>query len=202
MLKFLIAQGADVQQFLNSASSPLHMAVRGPKTTAFLLDLGAPVGRHGLADKTELHLAAQTCTTDTRTIQLLIAHGSPVDARDSMYQTPLMDAAGHGSVVACEALVAAGAQIDARDKYGETALLQAIGGGRNDVVQWLIRHGAGVNARYRNPYLQPPQIGGNALTMARERCTTETIKLLLEFGAKEPAALAHDSDTSRSMTAP
>src|SRR5690348_7371337 len=89
---------------------------------------------------------------DVEAMKVLIAHGANVDLPTATGITPLMAAAGNGSVSldtrgrykteaqaieAVEVLVKAGANINARDRGGQTALHGAAGWGWNDLVKTL-----------------------------------------------------------------
>jgi ankyrin repeat protein len=71
------------------------------------------------------------------TVQLLVAFGAEVDARDLSGKTALVHATWcqHANTVA--ALLECGADVDAEDKWGDTALLHAPRRGNRDILQML-----------------------------------------------------------------
>jgi ankyrin len=102
---------------------------------------------------------------DAPAIRVLLAKGARLDLANSRGMTPVMAAAGLGSVDAdtrgfylsedverraiesLTLLLAAGADINAKDSRGLTPLHEAARWGWNDVVRFLVEHGADLNAR-------------------------------------------------------
>lgn len=80
-------------------------------------------------------------------LQLLLAGGADIDARDRYGQTALMLAAGkgHGPVVGW--LVERGAALDRTAKYGLSALMLAAIGGHVEIVRRLADAGADTSLR-------------------------------------------------------
>ena len=57
----------------------------------------------------------------TNIVQILIANGATVNARDSNGRTPLMWASMQGQIEAVRVLLASGADVKATDAHGKTA---------------------------------------------------------------------------------
>ena len=119
-------------------------------------------GPAGHADKTALHLAAmseQSAAASVaaaklpggaarkapdlaaaRTVQLLLAHGASVDARDRQGFVPLHYACMAGSTKVAEALLAADCDAKAETGVQDSALHLACLGGHIETAQLLLRH--------------------------------------------------------------
>ncbi|NYZ74089.1 ankyrin repeat domain-containing protein [Candidatus Micrarchaeota archaeon] len=81
------------------------------------------------------------------TINLLIAKGADVNAKDDGGTTALMCAAQNGDAVVARLLIAKGADVNARNMYGMTPLMWAAYESHNkETVELLIAKGADVNA--------------------------------------------------------
>lgn len=97
-----------------------------------------------------------------------------VNEKDRRGSTPLMYAAGFGSLEAARILVAHGADVNARNDFGATALMWAASD--QEKVRFLVAHGADVNARSK--------MGKTPLLLAAANDgSSATVKLLLEHGA-------------------
>ena len=80
--------------------------------------------------------------------RLLLRYGADVNLGTANFdQTPLMSAAGSGSVPLVRLFLKAGAEINHQDRYGETALFQAIQEEHLAVVRVLLEAGADVNLK-------------------------------------------------------
>ena len=111
-----------------------------------LLESGVDVRAAGSTGATALHAAV----ADPALVQLLLATGAKVNARDVRGVTPLMSAcAVHSESV--ERLIAAGAEVNATDNMGATPLMYAVStmqaGETVKAVRVLLKHGANPNLR-------------------------------------------------------
>jgi ankyrin repeat protein len=104
-----------------------------------LLERGADpsvLSRHEFVKVTPLHSAvASEGAEDLRTVEVLLAHGAPVDARAEGGATPLHSAASNGSVAIVQALLAGGADPNAPKDDGKTPLDLARERGHGDVLK-------------------------------------------------------------------
>lgn len=75
----------------------------------------------------------------------MLKAGAPVNATNSLKQTPLHSATG--SVECLEALLKAGADLEARDFTGDTPLATAVFFQNAKGVEYLIKRGAKVNVK-------------------------------------------------------
>jgi len=103
--------------------------------------------RNGTLDK-----ALWDAAWDGRTavVELLLAAGADVDAKDEDGWTALHDAAWGGHAAVAELLLAAGADVNAQDNDGWIALHDAARNGHSAVVELLLEAGADVNAKNKN----------------------------------------------------
>ncbi|MEW6347470.1 MAG: ankyrin repeat domain-containing protein [Thermodesulfobacteriota bacterium] len=105
-------------------------------------------------------------TPPAEILRLLLGHGADVDARDLTGRTPLMIAAGAGSVDAVTLLLEHGADAKTVDRYGQTALVWAVRAGHADVAELLRAQG-----------------GKLTLPVAAMLGDTEAVRRLVEEGA-------------------
>ncbi|XP_041989095.1 poly [ADP-ribose] polymerase tankyrase [Aricia agestis] len=94
---------------------------------------------------TPLHFAAGYGRREV--VEILIAGGAALQARDEGGLQPLHNACSFGHADVVRALLAAGAPPAARDNWGYTPLHEAAGKGKVDVCIALLQHGADPNIR-------------------------------------------------------
>jgi len=143
------------------------------RVAQFLLDSGAEVNR-AYQSRTPLLLAA--ARGHKAMIELLLAKGADVGARDNYGKTALHIAAENGFQATAEALVAGKADVNARTTKQETPLHLAVGAGHVAMTKYLLAKGADADAQDTN--------GGTALMLAAARGHMETLQTLLAAGAK------------------
>lgn len=85
---------------------------------------------------TPLHYAA-TYDGDTRVLQLLLDHFAYIDAESPNGTTPLMMAAGYGSLDAVKLLLTMGADASLKNAQGLTAIDFARKADRPETVRWI-----------------------------------------------------------------
>ena len=78
--------------------------------------------------------------------ELLLDHGSPMDAHNERDETPLQSAAKFGNLGMADLLLAQGASPLVKDRDGWTALQRAAGNGHAAVAEALIQNGASLFA--------------------------------------------------------
>jgi ankyrin repeat protein len=175
-------------------------------------NVGADRGVDGLLTIGVTPLVRAAKGLDAPAIRLLVAHGANLTLTGARGVTPIMAAAGMGSVDAdtrgfypatedtaqrsrdsIEALVKAGADVNSvNPTNGQTPLHAAAFWGWNLAVQYLVDHGAKVDARDRNGKTVVDSAmgrnGGNSRGGARIDVHQDTADLLIKLGA--PAGTA------------
>jgi ankyrin repeat protein len=154
LAQLLIERGADItEQCPVDSSTPLHGAIINGNydLAALLLAAGADVDAATTTKwhrRTPLHFAILNPYPDASMIDLLVAHGATVDARDGNEDTPLLFAARQGNAHHIPALLGHGADACAYDKYRNTPLhyLKDFRNSDHGVAKLLLEHGADVNA--------------------------------------------------------
>ena len=154
------------------------------RTLQRLLDLGVPPDERDAKGRT---LLARVCANNYSSLrrmpaypvaQMLVDSGAEVNTADHYGQTPLMNAAGSGSLDIATLLVESGVQVDVETEDGLTALMIAAGKGHREITALLLEAGADPNARTRrkmnNTY---------PLRRAVESGDPELLKMLLDAGA-------------------
>ncbi len=121
--------------------SPLHFALymKDEAKARSLIGGGADVSRRTSQGTTPLSRAVDAGFKDI--VELLIAKGADVNAKDNWNWTPLHSAVyGHKDIV--ELLIAEGANVNAGDGAGRTPLWYAEDNGNAEIVELLRKHGA------------------------------------------------------------
>jgi uncharacterized protein len=115
-----------------------------------LIEAGADVNVKDERQQSAYLIATSEVGDDPRLLELTLANGADIDARDSYNGTGLIRAADRGHVRIVERLLDTEVEIDHVNRLGWTALLEAIilGGGdrgHTQVVRLLVEAGADVN---------------------------------------------------------
>jgi ankyrin repeat protein len=146
---------------------------------------GLVFSRDSSYGSTALHWAAGKGRKEI--VELLLANGADVNAKNKDGETPLYLAARDGRMDAVELLLTKGADVNAKNKDGETPLYLVAGDGRKDVVELLLAKGADVNAKDKDRF--------PALHRAASRGHKEIVELLLANGADVNAKEKDDYTT-------
>jgi ankyrin repeat protein len=101
--------------------------------------VGARVNARSHSQATPLHIAA--ATVHQRSVEILLQHGSLIDAVDEEGKTPLHWATSKGSLEVMAALIDRGAGISHKDDTGPTCLHHAAMRKRSDWVKFLLENG-------------------------------------------------------------
>ena len=149
---------------------------------------------------------------DAPAVKLLVDHGAKLDLPNNRGITPIMAAAGMGSVDAdtrgwyttddtpqrsidtLKILLEAGADVNSKDPSGKTPLHEAARWGWNATVQFLVDHGADLYAKSRDPQGREKTVidsamgrnGGNSRGGARIDVHGDTAKLLEDLMKTHP----------------
>ncbi|MBA3954126.1 ankyrin repeat domain-containing protein [Candidatus Dependentiae bacterium] len=152
VIKFLLAQEADVNAQTNNNKTPLYLFVKNSsyypdghcaQVVKLLLDSGAYSNTQS-GNKTLLHYAA--ANNQPGVIKLLIAHGLDVNAQDSEGKTPVICAGLRSSKLAIKALLDNGATINCKANNGSTLLHLLADTHHANLIELLIAQGLDANA--------------------------------------------------------
>jgi ankyrin repeat protein len=161
LAQLLVERGVDIaEKDPVDSSTALHVAALNGNygIAAFLLENGADVDAVTTDGCRALHFAVKNRYQDPSIIDLLIAHGAAVEARDRDGNTPLLLAAFKGNTHLVPALLAHGADARACDDTGAT-LMHSFTYLKDRIkdrklAKSLLEHGADVNAtdlQWRTP---------------------------------------------------
>jgi hypothetical protein len=145
-----------------------------------LIERGADVNAKDMTQQSAYLYATSEVGPDPAMLELMLANGADVGAKDSYNGTGLIRAAHRGYPEIVERLLAAGIELDHVNRLGWTALLEAIilgDGGRSHVetVRQLVDAGANVNLADRE--------GVTPLVHAQRAGFDEIAGILLAAGA-------------------
>lgn len=187
IVQLLLEHGADLNASSTDPSggrTALAQALRGKHTATAkaLLEKGADANAkfNPRSASTLLHIVAGYSFSETQlpTLNLLLAHGADLEAKDKNGQTPLVIAICRSQrVETVRYLLDRGADLHVRDKYGRTPLVVAVQKhGSESIVALLLEKGADVEAK---DYVH----GRTALMVAAKESRPGALRLLLEKGA-------------------
>jgi ankyrin repeat protein len=197
----LLKQNVDVNEPQGDGSTALHWAAYRDdlEMATLLVRAGADVeAKTRLADITPLFMASKN--GNAAMIELLLT----ADAKSATTTgtTPLMLAAGSGSVDAVKVLLDNGADVDGKDiNQGQTALMFAAALGRAEVIKVLAAHGADLKAVSLVPDPHQPRennvpLGGlTALHFATREGQMLAVQELVAAGADVNQIAASDEAT-------
>ena len=98
-------------------------------------------------DRLDEELFERARNGEAAIVELLLAAGAGVDAKDKKGWTALQYATLEGYAAVVELLLTAGADVSAKDKDGRTVLQYAAVYGKSAIVELLLAAGADVNAK-------------------------------------------------------
>lgn len=147
VIRFLIAQGADVLRPNKEGVSPLLLACfMGQDEWAELLLLkGAEIDSNANALRIS-PLQAAVRGGQRKCAELLLSKGARLDLRDADGRTPMLLAAWHGRGELARWLLSKGAPPDDKDNLGNTALHMAALNGDEETARMLVAAGARLDA--------------------------------------------------------
>jgi len=178
-MRWLIAQGADVNIRKNDGLTPLGVAIKRDRLDAlkYLVEHGADINCRDEDGRTPLHYAAIMGRKEIA--EILINKGADINSLDNDDGTPLHYAACVGRKEIAELLIQNGANVNIQTQSGSgwTPLVLACQYGKKEIVELLLANGAEINVKNN--------AGITALDIASQRKYTEIVELLKKHGAKE-----------------
>ncbi len=174
MLRALLSAGADAShafEFSEGMPNPLrdHTDEEANLILKELVASGPEVASNILTVATKENL--------TGVVKICIEAGADVNAKNDRVQgAPLLLASAWGRTEITKELIKAGADVNTTESRNQsTSLILAVSNCWCDTVRTLLQAGANVNAENKK--------GETALSIAKEKNSTEIIKLLEEYGA-------------------
>ena len=153
----------------------------------YILTTIAAVVLVGCGASKEQNIWEAAASNDTNIIDLLIALGQNVNAKDGGIGTPMHHAAIEGHEGLIKYLIEKGVKINETNSIGYTPLHYAAQVGNNEVVELLIGNGAKLDLRdsKMDGPLYENAVGGNTPLMhAVYGYKKDTVELLLKSGAE------------------
>src|SRR5215813_915894 len=144
-LKLLLDAGADVRARNDMDATALLWAAADPEKARLLIERGADVTAASKQGRTPLMVAAAR-KGGAPIVELLLAKGADVHAKDRLGSTALTLAARTGDLETVKLLMARGADPNAADAVRRAPLFAAAIGQNPAIVRLLLQHGAPVNA--------------------------------------------------------
>jgi uncharacterized protein len=182
-VRSLLERDADVLARDATGATALVAAAYGNHVEAarLLVDAGADVNVKDNTEQSAYLIATSEVGDDPRLLELTLAHGADVDAKDSYNGTGLIRAADRGHIAILRRLLETPIDVDYVNRLGWTALLEAIilGGGddrHTEVVRLLVGAGADLNLADGD--------GVTPLAHARRQGYSEMVTILERAGAR------------------
>ncbi len=182
LVKYLVEQGADVNQKDAYGETSLFAAVRksSENIVTYLIEQGADVNQKNACGETSLFAAVRRGNENI--VKYLVEHGA--DVNEGIYgNTPLFAAVRKSNENIVKYLVDHGADVNHKNACGETSLFAAARTGNENIVKYLTEHGANINERDR--WDKTP------LHIAIDNKNEEIVKYLAECGAKREEQTAN-----------
>jgi ankyrin repeat protein len=132
----LLEAGASVDAVDGTGRTALIAAAYGNhlEVAEALIDAGADVNVQDATQQSAFLIATSEVGDDPRLLELTLAHGADVNAKDSYNGTGLITAADRGYVKIVRRLLETEIDVDHVNRLGWTALLEAVILGRGDAV--------------------------------------------------------------------
>lgn len=180
IIQLLAESGVDLSQANNDGITPIMIAANSinPSTYFYLVKQGADPTITARNGTNALCILLKGSTHHVEIFEDMMQRGINVNVTDpESGDTPLIMAVKYRGLSGfIEPLIHFGANINATNQYGETPLMKAISHQRNlDIIKALLDHGADINLQDTS--------GHNALAIAVEKGTLDTVHMLVNAGA-------------------
>ena len=184
VIRFLLENGADIDDKNYGGFTPLHIAAKYGEIKAMITILSYASKEHKVellatkdnSGKTALHIAAENGKIDV--IRFLLENGAEVNAKDRSGATPLYTPIKYGHTDIVKLLIKEGAEVDITNRYvNQTPLHWAVKNGRFDIVKFLLENGADINAI--------DNAGETPLHLAVKNGRFDIVKLILSSVSEE-----------------
>jgi len=169
MVRYLLANGADIDARDQPGNTALHVAVRkGYRTIAtLLLDAGSDVNVRDYNGNAPIH-ESLTAGDNFAMTSMLLDRGADPNLKNGSGSTALhMTVLLRTDVSGAELLINRGASIDPRDRAGNTPLMLAVEAADREFAELFLSHDADIFAR-NNKGLTPAE---GALSYGAEVCS-------------------------------
>ncbi len=176
IIDLFLKYGANIEVKCSNDATPLHIAIEkeNPEIVSTLLKHGANIEAKDYYSQTPLHLAAGYGFDNI--VFILLKNGVKIETKKNNKFTALHMAATEGHANVVKNLLIHGAKINgSENELKLTPLHCAVYNGHNKVIETLLKNKANIEAL--------TSTNCTPLTLAIEKNSIETIKLLLEKGA-------------------
>ncbi|EAY12026.1 hypothetical protein TVAG_038720 [Trichomonas vaginalis G3] len=171
--EFLIANGANVNETVNSTKPALHNAIffSNLEVVKLLISNGADVNAKIFDKRTPAHEASKY-GRNTEILEFLCIHGADINAKDKQKITPLHLTLLFPNLANADVLLYHGANIEAPDSFGHTPIFWC---SDKEFTEFFIAHGANINAR---------DVKGQSPLQYAIKCNrNEKAEMLISYGA-------------------
>ena len=178
-IKGLVATGYDVDQCIESGTTPLMLACAADayESTKLLIELGADINATDANRQTPLMYT--TFNNSVYSAKLLLeCKEIKLEEKDITGSTALLKAAAHRSYEVLDYLIRVGADVDAVNYYGQSALTYTISQKNWNVSSKLIQYGANVNyadKMGRTPLIVTAQYDNNIIAEELLKAGTDAL---------------------------
>lgn len=182
---------AQEQQQQQGALHPLHVASScglGKAIKALVVTEGVDPSLPDCSGKTPLHWAAMM--DRAAVVELLLEHGSRVDAVDASERSPLFSCCAFGASNSARLLLRNGADPNKACQRGQTPMHAAAAGGHIEVVEMLILAGGDA--------LRRTACGANPRHVAQRQGHAAVVKLLEAGAGRQDILTSHGRNISSS----
>ena len=147
IVKYLVSDGADLNQQDSSEETPLIIAIKEGKLDliAYFLSQGADVNVKVYFNETPLHKAVDK--GELEIVKLVVTNGADLNLKNNQKETPLFVAVESNQTNVAEYLISQGADVNIKNQRARYPLHIAAYNGNLELVKLLVLHGAKNSAK-------------------------------------------------------